>query len=320
MEAIIRQILAQLNLRQDAKFTSSLDLQLEQLRSRTYDIKYPELRARRFIPVNTEIDPGAETHAYHQWDSYGMADIIANYADDITLVDELVEKFTGPIEGIAKGYQVSVQDLRRAAMSGSSIEARKARACRRAIELRIDDIGAVGNAKAKLPGFLNNANVTILTAATDGTSTRWVTGRSTPKAPALIKADMHTAVSTIWTTTKQVHQPNTILLPTVEYSHVSQSQVGLENQQTILKSFMDNNPSITDVDFWHKLDTADAAGTGPRMVTYQRDPEILELVIPQDFEQFPPQARNLAYIVPCHARIGGVTIFYPLAIVYTDGL
>ena len=54
------------------------------------------------------------------------------------------------------------------------------------------------------------------------------------------------------------------------------------------------------------MDFADAAGTGPRMLTYQRDPEILELIIPQDFEQFPPQARNLAFVVPCHARIGGV--------------
>ena len=77
---------------------------------------------------------------------------------------------------------------------------------------------------------------------------------------------------------------------------------------------------ITDVDFWHKLDLADAAGTGPRMVTYQRDPEVLELVIPQEFEQFPPQARNLAFVVPCHARVGGVVVYYPLAIVYTDGL
>ena len=88
-EVIIQQILAQLNLtghRYDAKFTSSLDLQLEHLRAKTYDIKYPELRARRFIPVDTSVDPGAETHAYYQFDSYGMADLIANYADDITLV------------------------------------------------------------------------------------------------------------------------------------------------------------------------------------------------------------------------------------------
>lgn len=323
MKALLQQILTQIGVTQDvrwdAKYTAALDLQLEHLRAQTYDIKYPTLKARMLIPVDTSVDPGAESIAYHQWDEYGMADIIANYANDLTMVDTLAEKFTSPVEGVGKAYQYSIQDLRRAAMSGNQLDQRRARACRRAIELRIDDIAAVGNAKAKLKGFVNNSNVTILATTSDGTSARWVQGRTTAKAPALIKADMHAAVSQIWTATKQVHQPNTILLPTTEYSHISQTQVGLENQQTILKSFMENNPMITDVDFWYKLDDASAT-SGPRMVTYQRDPEVLQLVIPQDFEQLPPQAANLSFKVPCHARIGGVVIYYPLAIAYTDGL
>jgi len=313
-------LLNQINLRLDAKYTAALDLQLEYVRAQTYDIKYPEFKARKLVPVDTSVDPGAESIAYYQWDEYGMAEIISNYADDMSMVATLAEKFTSPVHSIGKGYQYSVHDLRRAAMSGNQLDQRRGRAARRAVERGIDEIAAVGNAKGKLKGFLNHPNVTILTAATDGTSTRWVGGRSPAKAPDLIKADMHTAVSQIWTATKQVHQPDTFILPTAEYSHISQSQVGTENDKTILASFLANNPMIRNVDFWYKLDTADAAGTGPRSVCYQRDPEVLELVIPQDFEQFPPQARNLAFIVPCHARIGGVVIYYPLALCYMDGL
>jgi hypothetical protein len=315
-------ILTQLGLRLDAKFTAALDLQLEHVRAQTYDIKYPELKARKLIPVDTSVDAGAESIAYYQWDEYGMAEIIANYSDDLSLVDVLAEKFTSPVESLGKAYQYSIQDLRRAAMSGNQLDQRRARACRRAVERGIDEIGAIGNAKSKLKGFLNHVNVTILAAATDGTSARWVTRGAgvAPKSPELIKKDIHTCVSEIFTTTKQVHNADTAVFPTVEYSHISQTQVGVENQKTILKSFMENNPSIINVDFWYKLDLADAAGTGPRMVVYQRDPEVLELVIPQDFEQFPPQARNLAFVVPTHARIGGVVVYYPLAIVYMDGL
>jgi hypothetical protein len=320
LELILETLGLTADARWDAKYTAALDLQLEELRAQTYDIKYPELKARKLVPVDNSVDPGAEAVAYHQWDDVGMANIIANYADDLPMVDALAEKFTQPIHGMGDAYQYSVQDLRRAAMAGNQLDTRRPRAARRAIERRIDDIAATGHAKGNLKGLINHPNVTILSAANDGTSTRWVTGRSPAKAPDLIKADMHAAVTNIWTVTKQVHQPNTILLPTVEYGHISQQQVGTENQTTILQSFLANNPFITMVDFWYKLDTADAAGTGPRMVTYQRDPEVLQLVIPQDFEQFPPQAKNLAFIVPCHARIGGVQVYYPLAIVYTDGL
>lgn len=314
-------ILNQMGLRLDAKYTAALDFQLEHLRVQTYDIKYPEMKARKLIPVDLSVDPGAESIVYHQWDEYGMAEIISNYADDLSMVDTLAEKFTTLVESLGKGFQYSIQDLRRAAMAGNQLDQRRARACRRAIERGIDEIAAVGNAKGKLKGFLNHPNVTILIATSDGTSARWIGGRTDGgKDPGLIKADMHAAVTSIWTTTKQVHQPDTIVLATTEYGHISQTSVSALNQETILRSFLKNNPMITNVDFWYKLDTADAAGTGPRMVTYQRDPEVLELVIPQDFEQFPPQARNLAFVIPCHARIGGVVFYYPLAVTYTDGI
>jgi len=313
-------ILNQMGLRLDAKYSAALDLQLEHVRSQTYDIQYPELKARKLIPVDTSVDPGAETVAYYQWDEYGMAEIIANFAGDLSLVDTKAEKYTSPVHSIGKAYQYSIQDLRRSAMAGTQLDTRRARAARRAIERGIDEIAAVGNAKGKLKGFLNHENVTVLTAATDGTSTRWVGGRTTPKDPALIQADMHTAVRSIWTTSKQVHNPDTIVLATAEYGHISQTPVSPTRDTTILGSFLANNPWIKNVDFWYKLDTANAAGTGPRMVTYQRDPEILELVIPQDFEQLPPQAKSLAFVVPCHARIGGVVVYYPIGIVYTDGI
>jgi hypothetical protein len=45
---------------------------------------------------------------------------------------------------------------------------------------------------------------------------------------------------------------------------------------------------------------------------------VVHLVIPQDFEQMPPQPKNLAFSVPTHGRIGGVTFHYPLAAAYMD--
>ena len=80
------------------------------------------------------------------------------------------------------------------------------------------------------------------------------------------------------------------------------------------------NADLRNAESWYKLNTADAAGTGPRALFYKRSPEVLELVIPQDFEQLPPQAKNLAFVVPCHARCGGVVVRYPVAMLYLDGI
>jgi hypothetical protein len=40
------------------------------------------------------------------------------------------------------------------------------------------------------------------------------------------------------------------------------------------------------------------------MVVYKRDPEKVQLHIPQPLELFPPQQRGLEFIVPAHARRG----------------
>lgn len=314
-------ILQQVGLRLDAKYTAALDQQLEYVKAQTYDVKYPAMKARSFFPVSNEADPGAEDIAYWQWDEYGIAEIIANYADDLSLVDVLAEKFSSPVHSLGKGYQYSIQDLRRAAMSGNQLDTRRARAARRAVELGIEQIAAFGNAKGKLKGALNHPNVPVYTATNDGTATEWVTGRTTPKTPALIQKDIHDLVGNVRATTKEVHTPDTVLLSTTEFAHVNQTPVGSDNNQTtILRSFLANSPYVNNVDSWYKLDTADAAGTGPRMMAYMRDPEVLTLEIPQEFEQFPPQARNLAFVVPCHARVGGVIFYYPLAAAYMDGI
>jgi hypothetical protein len=307
-------------IRQDAKYTAALEQQLEYVKAQTYDIKYPELRARRFIPLDTSVPPGAETVAYQQWDEFGMAKILSNYAEDLPLVTALAEKFFQGIESLGQAYDYSIQDLARSAMSGSQLETRKATAARKFIERRIDDIAAVGYPAAKMKGFVNHPNVAIASATSDGTSARWVGGRTLPKAPEDIKKDMADSQTTIWVDTKQTFEPDTIVLPPTEFAHIANTDNRDNSDKSILNSFMDRNLSITNVDYWHKLAEADAAGTGPRMVTYKRSSEVLELVIPREFEQLPPQARMLSFVVPCHARCGGVVVRYPVAMLYTDGI
>jgi hypothetical protein len=308
-------ILASLGQRFDAGETANFAGALEAVKSKTYDVKYLNLKARDFIPVDGSIPSGADSFSWKSWDWAGMAKILANYADDLPKVDVLAQENTQGIKSLGDSYAYTVQDIRASAMSGMSLDSKRAAAARRAVENLIEQLAAVGNAAAGLPGFLNNTNVPLVTAALGDITGGWDTATASE-----ILEDLHFIVNSVVITTKQTHVPDTLLLPISRYQRIATLTMGGGDNRTVLRVFLENNPYIKNVDQWHYLDTADAAGTGPRAIAYHRNPEVVELVIPQEFEQFPPQAKGLAFEVPCHARFGGVTFYYPLGAVYADGI
>ncbi len=302
------------NIRIDAGETAALARQLEFIYAQTYDVKYAELKARRFIPIDTSVDAGAEFFTYRQWDMFGMAKLIANYADDLPRVDALAKEFVAPIKSLGASYGFSIQDMRRAAMSGSQLDARRARAARRAHEQSFDEIMAFGNADAGLVGFTNNGNVPIVGPVT-GT---WVGSAATPLQ---MIEDLNTLVNSIIIATLETFVPNTLLLSNVSFQRINSTPMSStgDADKTVLRFFLDNNPYITDIDQWNKLNAAGAGGVS-RAIAYMRSEEVLAGVEPQPFEQFPPQARNLEFVIPTHSRIGGVRMQYPLAVAYMDDL
>ena len=108
-----------------------------------------------------------------------------------------------------------------------------------------------------------------------------------------------------------------MLIPINEYTLIASTTRSSTSDTTILQYFLTNNPFIKSVEWLEEAKTA-GAGATPRIVVYKRDPDYLTLEIPQDFEQFPPQEKGLAFKVPVHQRIGGVLIYYPLSMAYAD--
>jgi len=302
------------NIRLDAGETAALAKQLEYVYAKTYDVKYAELKSRRFIPIDTSVDNAAEYFTYRQWNQFGMAKLIANYADDLPRVDALAKEFPAPIKSLGASYGFSVQDMRRAAKAGSQLETRRAAAARRAHEQAFDDIMAFGNDDAGILGFLNNPNVPVVGAVTGA----WVT---TPATPLQIVEDLNTLANSIVLATLETFVPDTLLLDSTSFQLINSMPMSLtgDADKTVLRFFLDNTPYIRNVDQWTKLNTAGALGVS-RAVCYARSEEVLAGVEPQTFEQFPPQWRNLEAVIPTHSRIGGVRVQYPLAVAYMDDL
>lgn len=311
LHAIVAAGLAAMNFRADAGETAAFARQLEYVQAQTYEVKYLNHMARELIPVDGSVPSGAQSFVWYSWDWVGMAKIIANYADDLPKVQILGTEHIQGIKSLGDSYDYSIQDIRAAAMAGVPLDAAKAKTARRAMENKVENLAAKGDSAAGLPGFINNAAVPVLTA------TELVGGWDTA-ASADILADLHLIANYVNTVTKGTHSATTLVLPTTRYNIVATKAYSAQVPDTILQVFLRSNPFIKEVRQWHFLDTADSAGTGPRVIAYEKNPEILQLVIPQEFEQFPPQAKNLAFDVPCHMRIGGVVIRYPMGLVYAD--
>lgn len=298
-------------LRADAGEAGMLELQLEQMRARVYEVQYTELKARKFLPIATDIDTGAETFSYEQTDEVGEAKIITNYSDDLPSASSKTEKITHHIVSLGDSFEYSIQDLRRAAFSGVPLDARKAKAARNAYERGLDNLAAVGSSAHNIGGFVAASGVEISALAAAGA---WST-----KTGVEMLADLNKLVNEYIVNNKETIMPDTLLLPTAQYLLMSQTQMDTQNSRTLLEAFKASNPSVNMVEPWNVFD---GSGVGPsdRAVLYRRDPEIVELVIPQEFEVFAPEPRNLAFIVNCHGRTAGTCIYRPLGIRYIDGI
>ncbi len=57
--------------------------ELDYVKSKTYDVVYPEFNALKLFAVSSDVDIGAETLTYYSYEKTGFAKIIQNYATDL---------------------------------------------------------------------------------------------------------------------------------------------------------------------------------------------------------------------------------------------
>ena len=111
---------------------------------------------------------------------------------------------------------------------------------------------------------------------------------------------------------------NSILLAYEDYNKISTTRNSDSSDVTVLEYFLRTNPYIRNVEPINQLDADNSVLNTNRMVVYKRDPEKVQLHIPQPLELFPPQHRGLEFIVPAHARVGGVALYYPKSVIYVQ--
>lgn len=300
----------------DANETAFLERQLTYLRAKAFEVQFADNLARSFVPMATDIPADASTYAFPVWTRTGKAKVIANGAKDIPRIDLEVQEITGKVHTLGAAYGYELMELRSAARTGTDLQNMKPRAARMAIEDELDQMLAFGQTATQtslgVTGLCNNAGVGVET----NNFTVWAAGDT---ADALV-AELNSVPAEMAETVKQAAGllPDTLLLAPVNYNIIAQKRMGDGSDMTVLKWFLANNPYIKSVAPWHKLSTANAGGNGARAICYRRDPNVLEGVLPLDFEQLAPQADGLELVVNCIARAGGVKVYQPTAMLYLD--
>jgi hypothetical protein len=289
---------------------------------------YPELVFRQLAPLQDGLTPGTENYRWDELDVRGMASIIANYADDLPDVSAYTKQNTGIIRSLGDSFQYTTQDVRRVLESRrqgrqtATLDVDRVVLAREIMERKKDQICAYGDPLYQLPGILKNTNVTLLTASTPagGGTKRWVGGT---KIGTEVLRDLRSLLQTVRTQSKGVHTPNVIVMPIEEFEAISTMPLitGSENQVLVLEQFLRSQAGMgrpVEIITWNRASTADAAGTGPRILAYERSPRTVRLVEPLDFEAQAPQRVNLSFKIPCEARFGGIFFKRPLSGAYMD--
>lgn len=302
----------------DANETAFLERQLTFLRSKVMEEVYPDNLAMSFIPMATDIPETAETYSWQVMGMTGEAKVIANASDDLPRVDVSGDERFGKVHTVGDSYGWNFMELEEAARVGLDLQSRKANAARQAIELQVDNILCFGKTDSQTnlltTGFVNNADVESLGIG-NPPGDPWSEDTDADD----IFETFNAAITDIITESKGKFVPDTIALPMHEFLIASQIRVGTDNNdKTVLRSFLENNPFIKTIAPWHKLEGKGAGGTTNRGVVYKRDPLVLEGIAPMPFRQLPPQARNLEFVVPCVARVGGVKVYQPQGMRYID--
>jgi len=307
----------------DAGETVFFTRELESIKAKTYDAVKQPLRAFELIPVDSTVGAGAESIVYQQYDMVGMAKIISNYADDLPRADVKGKEFVAKIKSVGDSYGYNLQEIRAAQYAGKPLDQKKANAALRAQKETWNAVAFYGDEENGLPGWLTNPNIPSTSAPADGAASATTFAS---KTPVQILRDLNSLVNSIFTLTKGAEKPDTLVLPIAQYTLIATTVYGTASDTTILEMFLKNNPFVTEVTWADELSAASLAAngvtdfTGDIAIAYSRDPDKMTFEMPQNFEQLPVQQRGLEFVVPCHSRIAGVLIYYPLSQSILEGI
>jgi hypothetical protein len=278
--------------------------ELETILSRTFEVDYADIKYSTLIPISTEVGPGADSFTYRVFDKQGSMKVIADKAGDLPRADVLRKEVTYPVRSLGASFAYTIQETRAASMvPGLNLEQRRANAVRRAYEEKVQEIAFYGDSASGMKGFFNNDQVDKLVP------NKWFDAATTDEMLELLNE----APTRLVQNSNMKESPNTMLVPYNVYRIISTTPRSTTSDTTVMEFFLRTNPMITAIEPINELEATKSGGSlsKDRILVYDRNPDKLQLHLPQPLEFLPPLRQNLEFSVAAHARIGGLALYYP---------
>ena len=293
-------------IRSDADVGLFLARELETVLSRVFEVSYADIKYSLLFPISNEVGNGQDSYTYRVFDKQGSMKIIGDRAQDLPRADVLRKEVTQPVRSIGGSFAYTVQETRAAALvPGMNLEQRRANAVRRAYEEKMQQIAYFGETASNMKGFFNNNQVDKIVPD------KWFDS-STITTDEMLEL-LNEVPTRLVQNSNMKEMPDTMLVPYNVYRIISTRPRSTQSDTTVMEFFLRTNPMITSIEPINELEATKSSGYlgKDRCIVYRRDPDKLQLHIPQPLEFFPPERRGLEYSVAAHARVGGLSLYYP---------
>lgn len=296
----------------DAPLSAFAEQELRQMMTQTYDRVFPELDARQHIPIKPGLAAGAMALGFDRWDMRGRARFMGANARDVPRVDVGKERETHPVRAIVLGYGITIQEQMASAFSGIPLDQRKSDGVRRGMAETEHEVLLIGSAEENLPGFIGRCPMVPRALLPTGS---WTPATS----PDNIIKDLNFMVDAIFVATNRAFRPSVILLPLDKFRLIQTMPRSSTSDKTVLMWFLENNPYVREILPLYELGTANPSG-GASALAYQKDPLVLEGIVPMPFRFLDPQVQGFETVVPAMQTIGGTFWYQPLGGCFFDNV
>lgn len=285
--------------------------ELHKIKSQAYEKDYPAGSALRVFPVTNELSDTDKTFEYQTFDKVGLAQIIADYTDDLPTVDALMSSEFGKVFRLGNAFLISIDEIKAGQRTGKSLSVRKANAAQLAHDMLVNKLVFKGSKPHKILSVFEHPNITEIAA-----SNQWYADLTKTKNAEQAYNDLTDAIEKLETQTNGQHRATHILIPP-SVRKVLMVRMP-DTTESYLDYFMKQNGGIT-IEAIAELENIDGANKKCVLV-YEKDPMNMSIEIPEAFNMLPAQPKDLHFKVPCTSKCTGLTIYRPLTIVKITGV
>ncbi|KZE79307.1 hypothetical protein AV654_17720 [Paenibacillus elgii] len=250
--------------------------------------------------------------------------IIGGATNDIPIIQANTSKDLFKVFVFANILKVPFVDQQKLQTIGHNLDEILDKGIRVNYNKSIDNIVYTGIPVANSYGLVNNPSITV------GAAPNGVDGKSewAFKTPDEILSDINQLMTATWAASEYdvTGMSNHILIPPVQYTHITGTKVSMAADKSILQYLLDNNIGKNQGVDLAIVPSRWCAGAGvggkDRMVAYVNDDDRVnfDLTVPLSRVMTQPNVTSMAYLTAYAAQIGQVKFLYSQCARYLDGI